>query len=86
VGSGRPGAATARLRRGSNDHRLERPFYNANKEGKNFKIVWDNQILDSNFWAIPKGAKNVDASIEFIKYSVDPEVLAGITKYLRPGA
>lgn len=60
-------------------------IYNANKEGKNFKIVWDNQILDSNFWAIPKGAKNVDASIEFIKYSVDPEVLAGITKYIPYG-
>lgn len=60
-------------------------IYNANKEGKNFKIVWDNQILNSNFWAIPKGAKNVDASIEFIKYSVDPEVLAGITKYIPYG-
>ena len=30
-------------------------IYNANKEGQNFKIVWDNQILDSNYWAIPKG-------------------------------
>lgn len=32
-------------------------IYNANKEGQNFKIVWDNQILDSNYWAIPRFRK-----------------------------
>lgn len=60
-------------------------IYNANKEGQNFKIVWDNQILDSNYWAIPKGAKNVEASMAFIKYAVDPQVLAGTTKYIPYG-
>jgi len=60
-------------------------IFNANKEGQNFKIVWDNQILDSNYWAIPKGAKNVEASMAFIKYAVEPEVLAGITKYIPYG-
>lgn len=60
-------------------------IYNANKEGQNFKIVWDNQILDSNFWAIPKGAKNVEASMAFIKYAVEPEVLAATTKYIPYG-
>lgn len=60
-------------------------IYNANKEGKNFKIVWDNQILDSNYWTIPKGAKNPEASIKFIKYAVEPEVLAGITRYIPYG-
>lgn len=60
-------------------------IFNANKEGKDFKIVWDNQILDSNFWAIPKGAKNLEASAEFIKYAADPEILAGITKYIPYG-
>ena len=60
-------------------------IYNANKEGKDFRIVWDNQILDSNYWVIPKGAKNIDASMAFIKYAVDPEVLAGTTKYIPYG-
>lgn len=60
-------------------------IYNANKEGKDFRIVWDNQILDSNFWAIPKGAKNIDASVEFIKYAVEPKVLAEMTKYIPYG-
>jgi len=60
-------------------------IFNANKEGKHFKIVWDNQILDSNYWTIPKGAKNPEASIKFIKYAAQPEVLAGITKYIPYG-
>lgn len=60
-------------------------IYNANKEGKDFRIVWDNQILDSNYWAIPKGAKNAEGSLAFIKYAVEPKVLAGITKYIPYG-
>jgi len=60
-------------------------IYNANKEGQNFKIVWDNQILDSNYWVIPKGAKNPEASLAFIKYAVEPKVLAGTTKYIPYG-
>ncbi|MEP9370842.1 ABC transporter substrate-binding protein [Mesorhizobium sp. KR1-2] len=60
-------------------------IYNANKEGKDFRIVWDNQILDSNYWTIPKGAKHVDASLEFIKFAVEPKALAGTTKYIPYG-
>ena len=60
-------------------------IYNANKEGQDFKIVWDNQILDSNYWAIPKGAKDIAASMAFIKYAVDPQILAGTTKYIPYG-
>ncbi|RZS74107.1 putative spermidine/putrescine transport system substrate-binding protein [Phyllobacterium myrsinacearum] len=60
-------------------------IYNANKEGRDFRIVWDNQILDSNYWVIPKGAKNADGSLAFIKYAVEPKVLAGITKYIPYG-
>lgn len=60
-------------------------IFNAKKEGQNFKIVWDNQILDSNFWAIPKGARNIAASMDFIKYAVEPEVLAATTKYIPYG-
>ena len=58
---------------------------NANKEGKNLKIVWDSEILDSNFWAIPKGAKNVKGSLEFIKFAVEPKNLAGLTNYIPYG-
>ena len=60
-------------------------IHNANKEGQDFRIVWDNQILDSNYWVIPKGAKNPEASLEFIKYAVEPKVLAGTTKFIPYG-
>ena len=60
-------------------------IYNANKEGKQFRIVWDNQILDSNYWAIPKGAKNVKGSMDFIKFAVAPDNLANMTKYIPYG-
>lgn len=60
-------------------------IHNANLEGQQFRIVWDNQILDSNFWAIPKGARDVDAAHDFIVHAVKPEVLAGITAHIPYG-
>jgi putative spermidine/putrescine transport system substrate-binding protein len=60
-------------------------IFNANKEGRKFGIVWDNQILDSNFWVIPKGAKDIEGSLAFIRFAVEPKVLAGIAKYIPYG-
>ncbi len=60
-------------------------IYNANKEGKDFRIVWDNEILDSNYWVIPKGAKNQEGAMAFIKYAVEPKELAAVTKYIPYG-
>ncbi len=60
-------------------------IFNANKEGRHFGIVWDNQILDSNFWVIPKGAKDLESSLAFIRFAVEPKVLAGIAKYIPYG-
>lgn len=60
-------------------------IYNANKEGKQFKIVWDHEMLDSDLWVIPKGAKNPQASYDFIKFSVLPDVLSNMPKYIPYG-
>lgn len=60
-------------------------IFNANKEGRTFGIVWDNQILDSNYWVIPKGAKDMEGSLAFIRFAVEPKVLAGIAKYIPYG-
>lgn len=60
-------------------------IYNANKEGRHFKIVWDHEMLDSNFWVIPKGANDLEASYKFIRFAVQPEVLANMTKYIPYG-
>ncbi len=46
---------------------------NAIKEGKNFKIVWDYQEFDWDFWSIPAGTKNLDGAYDFIKYASDPK-------------
>ncbi|MCW6512342.1 ABC transporter substrate-binding protein [Lichenifustis flavocetrariae] len=60
-------------------------IFNANKEGRQFKIVWDHEILDSDLWVIPKGAKHVDASLAFIKFAVEPQTLADMTKFIPYG-
>lgn len=60
-------------------------IYNANKEGKDFRIVWDGEILDSNFWVIPKGAKNQQGALDFIKYAIEPKELARVAEYIPYG-
>lgn len=50
-------------------------------EGQPFAVVWDAQALDFNFWAIPRGAKNLDASYAFIALASDAEVMANQSKY-----
>ncbi len=60
-------------------------IYNANKEGRDFRIVWDHEILDSNYWVIPKGAKNQEGALNFIRYATSSKELAGVTKYIPYG-
>ena len=61
-------------------------IYNANKqEGRHFKIVWDGQLQDFDLWAIPKGAKNLQASYDFIAFASDPTVMANQSKYISYG-
>ncbi len=50
------------------------------EEKKPFAVVWDGQALDFNFWAIPRGAKNLDKSYEFIAYASDAQVMANQSK------
>lgn len=50
------------------------------EEKKPFAVVWDAQALDFNFWAIPRGAKNLDASYDFIAFASDAEVMATQSK------
>lgn len=57
----------------------------ANKEGKAFQIVWDGQLLDTDSWAIPKGAANLDEVYKFIAYTVRPDVLAKFPAYIPYG-
>lgn len=54
-------------------------------EGKNFKIVWDGQLPDFDLWAIPAGAKNLEASYAFLKYAMAAENMARQPQYISYG-
>lgn len=52
---------------------------------KPFQIVWDGQAMDVEYFAIPKGAKNLDAAKKFLAFAMKPEVLARQTDYISYG-
>ena len=54
-------------------------------EGKPFEIVWDGQVYDLDLWVIPKGAKNKDNAMEFLKFSTATEQLAAQASYISYG-
>ena len=55
------------------------------QENKPFVIVWDGQVWDIDLWGIPKGAKNKDAAMEFIKFSTDTQRLADQAAWISYG-
>lgn len=54
-------------------------------EGKPFEIVWDGQVWDLDLWVIPKGAKNKDTALDFLKFSTATEQLAAQASYISYG-
>ena len=45
----------------------------ANREGRDLKIYWPGGIYDLDYWVIPKGAPNKEASLKFIQFAMKPE-------------
>ena len=62
-----------------------RIFNAAAGEGKPFVVNWDAQILDFDLWVIPKGAPNMEATLDFVKYSTDTQRLADQAKWIAYG-
>jgi len=61
-------------------------FYNAVKTDKKpFKIIWDRQAPDWDWWAMPKGTPKLDGAYRFIAYSSDAQRMADQTKYISYG-
>lgn len=54
-------------------------------EGKPFNIVWDGQVWDLDLWVIPKGAKNKDNALDFLKFSTATEQLAAQASWISYG-
>lgn len=48
----------------------------AQAEGQKLAISWAGSIYDLDYWAIPKGSKNVDAAHEFIKFASQADTQA----------
>jgi putative spermidine/putrescine transport system substrate-binding protein len=62
-----------------------RIFNAAIGEGQPFEIVWDGQILDFDLFVVPKGAPNVEAAMDFIKFSTGTEPLAAQASWISYG-
>lgn len=62
-----------------------RIFNAAVAEGKPFKIVWDGQVYELEGFVIPKGAKNLEAAMEFVKFSTETEQLAAAANWISYG-
>ena len=52
------------------------------KDGKPFKIVWDAQVYDYEWWGIPAGAKHAADAQKFIVSASTPKAYADLTKYI----
>jgi putative spermidine/putrescine transport system substrate-binding protein len=57
----------------------------ANREGKNLGITWTGGIYDLDYWTIPKGAPNKDASMKFIAFASTPQAQAEYAKNIAYG-
>lgn len=52
---------------------------------KPFKIVWNNQILEYDMIAIPKGARNPELAYKYLAYISKPENNAKLASYITYG-
>lgn len=50
-----------------------------------YSLIWEHQLWDVDFWAIPKGSRNKDNAIEFIRFATSTEPLAQQTKWIPYG-
>ena len=57
----------------------------ANREGKNLKIGWTGGIYDLDYWVIPKGAPNKEASMKFIAFASTADAQAEYAKHIAYG-
>lgn len=62
-----------------------RIFNAAVSEGRPFDMVWDGQVYEYNLFAIPKGAPNKDAALEYIAFATGTQRLADQAKWISYG-
>jgi putative spermidine/putrescine transport system substrate-binding protein len=61
-------------------------FFDAMKNSnKPFKIIWDAQAPDWDWWGIPKGTPKLEAAYKFVSWASQPGPQAEQTKYISYG-
>ena len=48
-------------------------------------MLWDWQVFDLDGWIVPKGTKNVDEVLKYLKFATDTQRLADQAKYISYG-
>jgi putative spermidine/putrescine transport system substrate-binding protein len=62
-----------------------RIFNAVKQDNKPFKIVWDQQGLDWDWWSIPKGTPRLEAAYKFVSFASSAEQQAQQSKYISYG-
>jgi putative spermidine/putrescine transport system substrate-binding protein len=62
-----------------------RIFAAATGEGKPFVTVWDGQVYEYDVFVIPKGAPNLDLSMQYLVFATSSESLAEQAKWISYG-
>jgi putative spermidine/putrescine transport system substrate-binding protein len=57
-------------------------IYNAREAGEAVDIEWNQGMLNSDWWVVPKSSKNKKLAMEFIAFALDPNAQAAFTRYI----
>lgn len=57
----------------------------AEEGGAKFEMVWDGRVIELDLFGIPRGSRNKQAAIDFIRYASSSESLARMVRYLPNG-
>ena len=55
------------------------------EEGANFEVVWHGRVIELDLFGIPKGSRNKEAAIDFIRFASSSESLASMVEHLPNG-
>ena len=53
--------------------------------GEKLAVIWDGQIWEMGFWAIPKGSEHRDMALHFLSFATDAQRLADQSKQIAYG-
>lgn len=60
-------------------------LFNASNEGKPVAVSWNEGIVDTEYWTIPRGAKNVSSALAFIAFASRPDRQAEFAMHIPLG-